>query len=129
MIQSDTAQLSSTDLPDVPDEWEHVDRDDLHYAEYDAWAHRVTGLRVAVAADRKPTQMHNPRTSRDDTGYVARVADENYQGQLTYGLSSREASYHAAERFMRRYSEGEFQVPAPGSGPGCAADPIKWEGK
>ena len=112
------------DLPKVPSGWTRItDRDDLSYGERTAWVHEETDLRVSVKRDRKPTQMHTPETSTDDTGFIGYVRGE-YGGQLTYDLASKVRAYEAAVRFMAAYPNGQYEVPEPGSSWGN--EPIDW---
>lgn len=117
----------SCDLPDVPAGWDRItDRDDLKlgFDERAAWVHEDTGLRVSVRGDRKPTQMHTPETSADDTGYIAHVRGE-FGGQLTYDLASKPGAYEAAVRFMATYPDGGYEVPEPSEQPWGGK--LEWE--
>lgn len=117
----------STDPDPPPGGWEPLPPDECNPSEYSAWEHRITGLRVAVAQSRKPDQMMHPRTSRDQIGYVARVRDANYGGNLSRPLAQRSEAFDAAARFMRTYPNGEFSVPHPTTRP--ASEPVEWEGR
>lgn len=112
------------DLPTVPSTWTQItDRSNLVFGERTAWVHTETGLRVSVKRDRKPTQMHTPETSTDDTGFVGYVRG-TYGGQLTHDLAAKVSAYEAAVRFMAAYPDGQYEVPEPKTHLGNT--PIDW---
>lgn len=115
------------DLPDVPDSWERLGREELRYGARAGWEHRETGLVVTVERDRKPTQMHTPMTSKDDTGFHAQVQPERSgkgNRNLTYEFGSKDVSYEAVVRFMAKYPDGDFDVPD--GWPWALRSPVEW---
>lgn len=117
--------LLPDDLPEVPDSWSRVTDDELTFDERAAWTHEETDLRVSVRKDSRPTQMHTPETSTDDTGYIGHVKGE-YGGQLTYDLGSKVCAYEAAITFMATYPDGQYDVPHP-ENQGMINSPLDWE--
>lgn len=101
------------DLPEIPDTWERVSRDDLSFGARAGWEHCETGQQVTIEHNRRPTQMHTPETSKDDTGFNARVhdGDSPQNRDLTYQLGSKDAAYAGAIRFMAKYPDGDFELP------------------
>jgi len=117
-------------LPDVPDSWDLIDRDELTFGARAGWVHEETGQVVTVHSNRRPTQMHTPETSKDDTGFNARVQpDLTGKGRrdLSPELGSKDVAYATAIRFMSTYPDGDFEIPEPG--PWEYGEPCDWEGE
>lgn len=105
------------DLPEIPDAWKRVDREELAFMARAGWRHEETGQMVTIHSNRRPTQMHTPETSTDDTGFNARVQpDETGKGRrdLTAELGSKDCAYAGAIRFMATYPDGDYEIPDPG---------------
>ncbi|UTF55964.1 hypothetical protein [Natronosalvus rutilus] len=102
------------DVPQIPGPWELIeDPSDRPFDARAAWAHRETGQIVAVVKNVRPTQMHTPETSRDDTGYNARVYRPDTTGErdLSSELGSKDAAWVSAIRFMAKYPAGDYEIP------------------
>jgi len=117
------------DLPEIPATWQPIDRDELAFGARAGWEHEETGQRVTIQHNRRPTQMHTPETSKDDTGFNARVQpDETGKGRrdLTYELGSKDCAYAGAIRFMAMYPDGDYEIPEPDNWE--YGEPCDWEG-
>lgn len=101
------------DVPDIPDAWAETDTFELPFTPKGGWTHEETGQIVQIEPRRRPTQMRNPRTSTDDTGYQAMVypdADGKHGRPLTHELASKDVAYVTAIRFMAKYDGGDFEI-------------------
>lgn len=103
------------DLPAIPDTWSRVEPDELTHA-FDptvAWVNDLTGQAVTIESTRRPTQMHTPESSTDDTGYCARVYEPTgpRNRSLSRELGGRDEAWAAAIRFMAKYDTGEYDLP------------------
>jgi len=113
---TDRLERLHDEVPEIPDSWELIDRDELTFNARAGWEHEETGQVVTVHSNRRPTQMHTPETSTDDTGFNARVQPDRsgkHRRDLTYELGSKDCAYAGAIRFMATYPDGEYEIPAP----------------
>ena len=94
----------------LPGEWKNINEDELGYGVVDAFRHQDTGLRVTIESQRRPTQMHDPMTAREDSGYVARVRG-HVGADLCHELSARRVALEAAADFIEAHPDGQFDVP------------------
>jgi len=121
MATNATQSQERTDT-DLSRGWAEVD--DRSYGQIAVFEH-VDGQRVVIKRDRQPTQMHNARTSRDDTGFVARVErSDGRSAQLSPGLSAEYVAREAAVEFMASYPDGGFEIPDPADQPFDGA--VEW---
>lgn len=114
------------DLPAIPSSWSVVDDADLRISENCAWTHDRAGLKVTVEHQRRPTQMHTPETSVDDTGFVTKVHGADVE-QITFDLSGKLHAYTRAHELMLTFPDGDFEPvwrDIPWEGP---RDPSEWE--
>jgi len=122
--ETDSTAVTTTNSPltlerttdiDPPAQWAVVSDAELGFDTRAAWRHRETGLEVRVRRDRRPTQMHTPETSRDDTGFVCEVETNNSTGEgpvlehLTHRLAGKRACFERALEFMTTIDDGEFE--------------------
>jgi hypothetical protein len=106
-------------LPTIPSGWVSVDERDLRPSTKFSWEHTESGLEVRVRRQRRPTQLHTPETSSDDTGYVADAVSNELGEQLTHNLSSEQHAYARAYELMLNFPDGEFEP---------TQRDIEWEG-
>jgi len=118
-----TKQTTTQERTDTePSGWSEVD--DRSYGQIAVFEH-ADGQRVFVKRDRQPTQMHDPMTSRDDTGFVARVErPDGRSAQLCPDLSAECVARDAATEFMASYPDGGFEIPEPSDQPFDGA--VEW---
>lgn len=116
------------ELPQVPDAWEQRAPDEAPFRPRTAWQHREAGLWVTVQKNRKPTQMHTPETSTDDTGWSAQVYREDSTGKrlLSHELGAKVKAYEAAIRFMAKYPDGSFEIPERDGAWDDLTSPVEW---
>lgn len=121
---TDEIETHHGEVPVIPDTW--VPAENPGYNVRAEWRHRETGQRVCIERNRKPTQMHTPETSTDDTGYAARVTREDTTGgrNLTPELASSDTAWYAALAFMAKYPAGEYEIPPHGAGD--YTSPAEW---
>jgi len=113
---TDRLERLHDELPEIPDSWDLIDRDQLSFGARAGWKHEETGQVVTIHHNRKPTQMHTPETSKDDTGFNARVQPDltgKSRRDLTRELGSKDCAYAGAIRFMSTYPDGQFEIPEP----------------
>jgi len=91
-----------------PNEWRPVHESEYGYLTQAAWVHTKTGLRVRVESQHRPSQMHTPEQSTDDTGYITMVRGDVTE-QITTDLASRENAYRRAHELMRAFPDGDFE--------------------
>ncbi|QLH81000.1 hypothetical protein [Halosimplex pelagicum] len=105
----------------LPAGWARVPDDQLHHTVRAAFEHD-SGLRVTIESMSRPDQMHDARSSRMDSGYVARVRDD-MGADLCPELSAKSVARDAAREFAAAHPDGEFEVPDPRDQP---LGPIDW---
>lgn len=115
-------QCTDTDT-DCPGDWERVDGD-LAHGDVERFVHAVTGQVVRVRRQRRPTQMHDPMSASDDTGYRTLVEDE-YAAPISPDLSDESIAREAAREFMAAYPDGDFEIPHPREQP-YGGSPVEW---
>jgi len=106
----------------LPGRWSRVDDEQLNHREREAYEHE-DGLRVTVEHQQRPDQMHDPRTARMDSGFIARVRDD-VGADLTHELAAKTVARDAAREFVDTYPDGEFDVPTVDEQPYGA--PVDW---
>jgi hypothetical protein len=107
----------------LPGSWTAVTEGDQRHHVADAFEHSEADLTVTVEHQQRPTQMHDPRTSSMDRGYVTRVRSD-VGATLCHDLAAEDIARETAHEFMRTYPDGEFTVPPVADQP--YDGPIAW---
>ena len=123
-VQASDSDANEGIATELPSGWARVDESELPHRVVDGIEHVETGLRVTVARQQRPDQMHDARTARMDTGYVATVRGDDVGANLTVELAAKAVARDAAGEFAATYPDGEFDVPPVSDQPYRA--PIDW---
>ena len=107
----------------LPAGWRVLPQDELAHTVREAFEHD-SGLRVTVESMSRPTQMTDPMTATEQTGYVARVRDD-VGADLSHTMVSKQTARDAAQEFAAAHPDGEFEMPD--GRERHAGGPIGWE--
>lgn len=107
-IRTVSVDVPLEEYPELPADWSVVDEADQTKHAREEWEHEETGLRVRIERQRRPTQMHTPETSTDDTGYITKVEGDSTE-QITHDLSGKLIAYKRAYELMLNFPDGDFE--------------------
>ncbi|QLH77436.1 hypothetical protein HZS55_09075 [Halosimplex rubrum] len=110
---------------DLPAGWERLDDDQLPHGYTEAFEHD-SGLRVTIESMSRPTQMADPMTATDESGYVARVRDD-VGADLSHTLVGKQTARDAALAFIDAHPDADFEMPDDRERHG--GGPIDWRGE